>query len=90
MSLCKPKAVYAASEQQYTAAGGGVQVPRVVFTCDGKRSARRLIHGLVKLTQFCVNFIALWPQNGSLQTPQRYQFSNRSLFRSLLMVMNLG
>jgi len=65
MSLCKPKAVYAASEQQYTAAGGGVQVPRVVFTCDGKRSARRLIHGLVKLTQFCVNFIALWPQNGA-------------------------
>jgi len=35
----------------------------VVFTCDGRRSSRRLIHGLVKLTQFCVNFIALWAQN---------------------------
>jgi len=28
MSLYKPKAVYVASEQQYTAAGGDVQVPR--------------------------------------------------------------
>ena len=27
MSLYKPKAVYAASERQYTAAGGEVQVP---------------------------------------------------------------
>jgi len=62
----------------------------VVFSSDGRRSAMRLIHGLVKLTQFCVSFIALWPQNGSFQTPQRCQFSNRSLFRSLPMVMNLG
>jgi len=28
MSVYKPKAVYAASERQYTAAGGDVQVPR--------------------------------------------------------------
>jgi len=28
MFLCKPKAVYAASEQQYTTAGGDVQVPK--------------------------------------------------------------
>jgi len=28
MSLCKPKAVYAASERKYTAAGGDVQIPR--------------------------------------------------------------
>ena len=28
MSLYKPKAVHAASERQYTAAGGEVQVPR--------------------------------------------------------------
>jgi len=28
MSLYKPKVVYAASERQYTAAGGEVQVPR--------------------------------------------------------------
>jgi len=32
---------------------------RVVFTCVGRRSPRRLIHGLVKLTQFCVNFISV-------------------------------
>ena len=76
--------------RQYTAIGGDVQVPRVVVTCDGWRSPRRLIHGLVKLTQFCVSFISLWAQNGSFQTPQSCQFSNRSLFRSLLMVINLG
>ena len=46
MFLYKPKAVYAASEQQYTTAGGDVQVPiRVLFTCDGSWSVRRLIHG---------------------------------------------
>jgi len=46
MFLCKPKTVYAASAQQYTTAGGDVQVPiRVLFTCDGSRSTRRLIHG---------------------------------------------
>jgi len=28
MSLYKPEAVYAASQRQYTAAGGEVQVPR--------------------------------------------------------------
>ena len=32
--------------------------------------ARRLKHGLVKQTQFCVSFIALWSQNRSFQTPQ--------------------
>ena len=89
MSLYKPKAVYGASERQYTAAGGDVQVPRGGFTCDGRRSPMRLIHGLVKLTQFCVSFIALWSQNGSFQALQICQFSNRSLFRSLPMVMNL-
>jgi len=62
----------------------------VVFTCDGRQSPRGLIHGLVKLTQFCVSFIALWAQNGSFQTLQSCQFSNRSLFLSLPMVMNLG
>jgi len=35
MSLHKPEAAYAASERQYTAAGGEVRVPRVVFTSDG-------------------------------------------------------
>jgi len=31
----------------------------VLFTCDGRQSARRLTHRLVKLTPFCVSFIAL-------------------------------
>jgi len=62
----------------------------VLFTSDGRRSVMRLMHGLVKLTQFCVSFVDLWPQNGSFQSPQSCQFSNRFLFRSLPMVMNLG
>jgi len=37
--------------------------------------AKRLIHGLVKLMQFWVSFIALRSQNGSFQTPQSCQFS---------------
>ena len=36
MSLKKPKAVYPASELQYTAAGGEVQVAYLVFTNDGR------------------------------------------------------
>ena len=41
----------------------------LVFTCDWRRSPRRLMHGLVRITQFCVCFIALWLQNGSFQAP---------------------
>jgi len=36
---------------------------------------RRLIHGLVKQTQFSVSFIALWWQNWSFRKPQSCQFS---------------
>jgi len=43
-SVRKPKAVFSASERQYTAAGGDVQVPRVGIYVWQK--ARRLIHGL--------------------------------------------
>jgi len=52
--------------------------------------ARRLIHGLVKQTQFCVSFIDMCLQNRSFQTPQSCQFLNRSLFQSSSMVMNLA
>ena len=48
------------------------------------------MHRLLKLTQFCVSFIALWSQNGRFQTPQSCQFLNRSLFRSSPMFPNLG
>ena len=57
MSLCKPKAVYAASQRQYTAAGGEVKYLGVVFPSGGRR--RRLIHGLVKPTQLCVFYCSV-------------------------------
>jgi len=38
MSRCKPKAVYAASQQQYTAAGGEVKYLGMVFTSGGRQS----------------------------------------------------
>jgi len=47
----------------------------VVFTSDGRRSARRLIHGLVRLTQFCASFILV-----------RFLFRSLPVAR----VMNLG
>jgi len=50
---------------------------------------KELIHGLVKQTQFCVSYVALWWQNWSFQRLQSLQFSNRSLFRSSPVVMNL-
>ena len=49
-----------------------------------------LIQRLARKTQFCVSFIALWPQNGSFPTPQSCQFINRPLFRSSPMVMKLN
>jgi len=60
----------------------------VVFASDARWS-KEIDKRMVKLTQFCVSFVALWPQNESFQTPQSCHFSNRSLFRSLPMVMNL-
>jgi len=36
----------------------------------------RLIHELLKQTQFCVSFITLWSENGSFQTTQSSQFLN--------------
>ena len=59
MSLYKPRSVYSASERQCLAAGGDVEVPRAGIYVW--RKARWLIHGLVKLMQFCMSFIALWP-----------------------------
>ena len=50
---------------------------------------KRLIHGLVKQTQFCVSFIVPWWLNGSLQRLQSFQFLNPSMFRSSPVVMNV-
>jgi len=89
MSLQKTKAVYAASERQYTAAGGEDQVPSGVFTSDGRRNEETDTR-IGKANVFCVRFIALWSQNGCFQTLQSCRFLNRFLFRSLPLYMNLG
>jgi len=44
--------------------------------------ARRLMHGLVKPSQFCVSFIALWSWNGIFQTLQAVSF--KSVFVPIL------
>ena len=70
MSPYKPNAVHAASERQYTAGVGEVQVlGMVTYLPVPEGGARRLMHGLVRLTQFCVSLIALWSQKGSFQIP---------------------
>ena len=66
MSLQKTKAVYAASERQYTAAGGEDQVPKGVFTSDGRRN-EEIDTRIGKANVFCVRFIALWSQTGALK-----------------------
>jgi len=60
MSLKMLKAVYSASEWQYTVAGE-VWVPqyRVVFT-SSEVGTKRLIHGFQKQTHFWVSFVAPW------------------------------
>ena len=70
MSPHKPKAMFAASERQYTAAVRDSQVLRggslfAVPVMEG--GARILMHVLLKLTQFYVSLVALWSQNGSFK-----------------------
>jgi len=62
MSLYKPKAVYAASERQYTAASGEVHGPRSSTPLDGRWSE--------EIDTRIGKAIALWSRNGSFQTPQ--------------------
>ena len=83
--------MYAASERQYTAAGGQVRLPylRVAFTSDGRRS-EEIDTRIGRTNAVHRELFALWSQNGIFQTPQSCQFLNRSLFRSSLVVMNLG
>jgi len=85
MSVQKPKAVYAAIERLYTAAGRDVQVQYLGVVLYEWRKAEQgdCTYGLVKQTQFCVSFIVLWRRNGGFQTWQSCQFFNRSLLRSL-------
>jgi len=91
MSLCKPKAVFAASERHYTAAGGEVQVPRggIYCTNDGRWS-KEIDSRTGKTNGVLHELYALWSQNRSFQTPQSCQFFNLSLFRSLSMAISLG
>ena len=77
MPLLKPKAVYAASEQHYTAAGGEVQVPR-----DGIYKRRKMEKGdWYTDWQSKRSSVWAWSHNGSFKTMQNCQFLNRSLFR---------
>ena len=54
-----------------------------------KVGTKRLIHRLVKQTQFCVSFITPWSRNGSFQRAKSFQSLNWSLFRSSTAVINL-
>jgi len=82
MSLYKPKAVYASVSSNTLQQVEKFKYLAVVFTRDGRRSARRLIHRLVKLTQFCVSFIALWTKWELSNTAKLSDF--RSLFVPIL------
>jgi len=46
----------------------------VVFTSDGRRSARRWIHRLVKLTQFCVELYRFVDKTGSFKHRKAISF----------------
>jgi len=54
VSIKTPKAVCSASERKYTAAGGDVQLPWRWYSRVTEVGTKRLIHGLVKQTQFFV------------------------------------
>ena len=89
MSLHKPKAVYAASEQNALQQVEKSKYIDVVFMSDGRWSDE--VHGwIAKANAVLHELIALWSQNGSFQTPQICLFLNRFLFRPLLMILNLG
>jgi len=77
-SPCKPKAVYAASERNTLQQVEKFKYIVVAFT-SAEGGAMRLMDGLLKKTQFFMNFSALWSQNES-PAPQSRQFLNRSLF----------
>jgi len=87
MSLYKPKAVYVGSERNTLQQVEKFKYIVVVFTSYGRKSDEA--DGLLKITQFFMNVIALWPQKES-PAPQSCKFLNQSLFRSLPMILNLG
>jgi len=89
MSLYKSKTVYAASERNTLQQVEKFNYVAVVFTSDRGWSEEADIW-IVKANTVLRVFMALWSQNGRFQTPQSCQFSNRSLFRSLPMILNLG
>jgi len=95
-------AVYPASERQYAATGGEVQVPRVIFTSDGRwseevdtrigkvnavlRGKHAVLGGNAVLRELYRSVVT----KRELSNTASCQFLNRSLFRPLPMVMNLG
>jgi len=90
VSLKMPKAVFSASEREYTAVGGDVHVPiGMVFTSDENRN-KGLIHGLVKQRQFCMSLLLRGDDTGAFKESKAFgYFLHRSLFRSSPVAMNL-
>ena len=88
MSLKTPKAVYSASERKYTTHSTWRRSSTLWwYPWVTEVGTKRLIHGLVEQTQFCVSFISPWWQNGSFERLQSLQFLNWSLFRSSPLVV---
>jgi len=82
--------VYAASEQQYTAAGGEVEVPiGAVFTGTEHQEMNTLIGEANAVLRELYQSV---DKTGAFKHRKSCQFLYRSLFRSLpmAMVMNLG
>jgi len=82
MFLYTPKAVYAASERQYTLQ----QVEKfkylgVVYTSDGRWSVE-VDAWIAKANAFLRELYCCGHKTGNIQTPQSFQFLNWSLFRS--------
>ena len=86
MSLCKPKAVYAASERQYTAASE-VHGPRGSSPLDGRWS-EEIDTGVGKAYPVLRKLYRSVITKRELSNAAKMVI-NRSLFRSLPMVMNL-
>jgi len=83
--------VYAASKQQYTAAGGEVKVPwdvAMIFT-NYRRRNREIDTRIGEANAILRQLYRSVVTQRSLQTPQSFQFLNRYLLGSSYMVMNV-
>jgi len=89
MFLKTPKAVYAASERLYTAAGEVYLSTLRWYSWVTEIGTKRLIISDSESKRSSAWALLLRDENGSFQRSQSFQFLNRSLFRSSSVVMNL-